>query len=143
MGEVKGIHHYLIDYKHFTVERMEAFILWLQEDRNYSASSRNRRQAAISAFFKYASRREMAALSAFNRITAVPSKKSPSVIFPYFTVEEIGIFLKTPDMSMRLGRRDQALLSLLYDSAARAQELCDVTVADVRFGLPHQNKTIW
>ena len=38
------------------------------------------------------------------------------------------------DTSSRLGKRDQTLLCLLYDSSARAQELCDVTVVDVRFG---------
>jgi len=140
MDEIKGIRHYLIDYKHFTVELMEEFVLWLEEERNYSASSRNQRHAAISAYFKYASRREMAALSALNRISAVPSKKTPSVAFPYFTVEEIGILLKMPDTSNRLGRRDQSLLCLLYDSAARAQELCDVIVGDVRFGRPTRIK---
>ncbi|MBZ9685336.1 site-specific integrase [Clostridium estertheticum] len=140
MDEIKGIRHYLIDYKHFTVELMEEFILWLEEERNYSASSRNQRHASISAYFKYASRREMDALSAFNRISAVPSKKTPSVAFPYFTVKEIGILLKVPDVSNRLGRRDQALLCLLYDSASRAQELCGVTVVDVRFGRPTRIK---
>lgn len=82
----------------------------------------------------------MAALSALNRISSVPAKKAPSVAFPYFTVEEIGILLKVPDTSNRLGRRDQCLLCLLYDSAARAQELCDVTVGDIRFGRPTRIK---
>lgn len=140
MDEIKGIHHYLIDYKHFTIELMEEFVIWLEEERNYSASSRNQRHATISAFFKYASRREMAALSAFNRISAVPSKKTPSVAFPYFTVDEIGILLNIPNISNRLGRRDQSLLCLLYDSAARAQEICDVIVGDVRFGRPTRIK---
>jgi site-specific recombinase XerD len=140
MDEIKGIRHYLIDYKHFTVELMEGFILWLEKERNYSASSRNQRQSSVSAFFKYASRREMAALSAFNRISAVPPKKTPSVAFPYFTVQEIAILFKVPNTSNRLGRRDQTLLCLLYDSAARSQELCDVTVGDIKFGHPTRIK---
>ena len=36
----------------------------------------------------------------------------------------------------RLERRDIVLLSLLYDTAARAQEICDITVRSVRFGNP-------
>lgn len=48
--------------------------------------------------------------------------------------------LATPDISTRKGRRDQALLSLLYDSGARVQELADLTVGDIRFDTPAQVK---
>ena len=136
MEKEKGVRHYLIDYKHFTLELMEEYLLWLETKRNYNASSRNQRQAALSSFFKYASRRDLGALAAFNRISVVPAKKTTTEAFPYFTVEEIGILLKTPNPANRLGKRDQALLCLLYDSAARAQELCDMSVGDVRFGHP-------
>lgn len=61
----------------------------------------------------------MVALSAF---TAVSGAEKPRVVkspFPYFKLEEM---------------RDLVLLSLLYDSAARAQELCDLKVGSIKFG---------
>jgi integrase/recombinase XerD len=140
MEKEKGIHHYLIDYKHFTLEFMEEFVLWLEKERNYNASSRNQRQAALSSFFKYASRRDLGALAAFNRISTVPSKRTFNEAFPYFTVEELGILLRIPNTASRLGKRDQTLLCLLYDSAARAQELCDISIGDIRFGHPARVK---
>ena len=44
--------------------------------------------------------------------------------------------MEQPDISKPKGRRDLAMLLLLYDSAARVQELCDLKVCDVRLDTP-------
>jgi site-specific recombinase XerD len=44
--------------------------------------------------------------------------------------------LARPDQSTRNGRRDAALLCLLYDTGARVQELIDLAVADIRLQHP-------
>ena len=41
-----------------------------------------------------------------------------------------------PDTTTKNGRRDAMILSLLYDTGARVQELVDVVVGDVRFAAP-------
>ncbi len=46
--------------------------------------------------------------------------------------------MSQPDRHTRSGRRDLALLSLLYDSGARVQELADLTVASIRLEAPAQ-----
>ena len=43
----------------------------------------------------------------------------------YLNEEETKTLLALPDTSTRKGRRDQMLLTLLYDSGARVQELAD------------------
>jgi len=60
----------------------------------------------------------------------------PRSRFPYFTVEETKILLGIPNPKERLGTRDMMVLSLLYESGARAQELCDIKVFDIRFSSP-------
>jgi integrase len=44
--------------------------------------------------------------------------------------------LAAPDRSTRAGRRDATLLATLYDTAARVQELADLTVRDIRVDDP-------
>ena len=82
----------------------------------------------------------MSALSAYSSIsnTEIPSVERTE--FPYFTVEETSIILKLPDPKKYLGDRDLVILSFLYETAARAQELCDVKVQDVRFGRTNKVK---
>jgi len=57
-------------------------------------------------------------------------------IMSYFSPEGLHLLLKQPDTSTRQGRRDHALLVLLYDSAARVQELADLCVRNIRLENP-------
>lgn len=58
--EIKGIPHYRIDYSDITTKTMDEYLLWLQNEKNYSAASQKQRISALSSFLKYASGREMA-----------------------------------------------------------------------------------
>ena len=132
--------HYLVTYKHFTVTMFDEFILWMKNERRYSASSTRQRISAIVSFLKYASRREMSALNAYSAAKGTDVPKLIPTEFPYFTKEEMTILMSLPNPQKYLGDRDLVLLSFLYDTAARANELCKVCVGDVRFGTPTKVK---
>jgi len=65
-------------------------------------------------------------------ILAIPSSKHDQPAIAHLTVEQTRLLLALPDRSTRQGRRDATLLATLYDTAARVQELADLTVRDVR-----------
>lgn len=133
MLEKHGVKPYLLDYKHFTEARILDFLEWLETERNCCASTCNQRLSALSAFLKYASMRSTPALQACITVANIPQKKVSRKPFSYFSVEELGLLFQMPDLRKDLGRRDLVLLCVLYDSGARAQELCDLTVKDVHF----------
>ncbi len=54
----------------------------------------------------------------------------------YLTGDETQILLAQPDSSSYEGYRDMVLLSVLYDTGARVQELVDIKVKDVRLTTP-------
>jgi len=54
----------------------------------------------------------------------------------YLTGDEVKALLAEPDPTTRRGQRDTVLLSTLYDTAARVQEICDLNTADVRAARP-------
>ena len=120
-----------IDYADITTKSIDEYVLWMQNRKKYNATSQKQRISSLSSFMKYASRREMGALSAYNVIAQTQTPKIPRADFPYFTLEEIKILLRMPQCTGKSGRRDVTLLSLLYDSGARAQELCDILIGDI------------
>jgi site-specific recombinase XerD len=132
--------HHLATYKHFTAATFDELLLWLKNERGYGVSSIRQRMSAITSFLKYASRREMSALNAYSAAKGTEMPKKSRTEFPYFTKEEMTILLSLPDTKKYLGDRDLVLLSFLYDTAARASELCNVCVGDVRFGSPTKVK---
>jgi len=54
----------------------------------------------------------------------------------YLTTDAIAAILKAPDVLTARGRRDLTLLTILYDSGARVQEIIDLSVRDVRTSKP-------
>jgi site-specific recombinase XerD len=135
-----GVPHYKIHYKDFTPGLLEEFMLWLTRERRYGAASVKARLSALNSFMKYASRREMSALPAFTVVAGTEKPKAVRSPFPHFTMEEMRFLLRLPDPCRKTGKRDLVLLSLFYESGARAQELCNLTVGDVKFGTPTKVK---
>lgn len=66
-----------LEYKEFNAERIESFLVYLEEVRKVSISTRNQRLAAIHAFFRYLQYRDPAGFEQCARILAVPFKKAP------------------------------------------------------------------
>ena len=111
---------------------IEEFLDYLENDQGCCISTRNQRLAAIKSFFKYVQVEEPQQLYTCQNILGIICKKKDKPIITYLTAEEVQALLKCPDTTTRKGRRDLALLSLLYDTGARVQEMCDTKSGDIR-----------
>lgn len=117
----------LLDYDCIT-----GFLDWLETDRKCSPSTKNQRLSALMSFSAYAQNRDFEAAFLFrSSLLRIPVKRCSKKIRAVFTVPEIKVLLQIPDECARTGRRDKVLLSLMYASGARAQEICDLTVKDI------------
>ena len=140
--ETKGLQHTGVTYKKLTITLFDEFILWMMNNRKYSETSVSQRMSAMVSFLKYASRRNMTALNAYTSATTAERPTAPQTGFPYFTLEETKAILSSPDPEKYLGDRNLVLLSLLYETGSRAQEICDLTVGSIQFGNPTKVKII-
>lgn len=127
MHEVKKIHINKLSFKHITKDVVVDFLNWLQSNRGCCDATRNQRLAAISSFIKYAEYMDPAGLYESHRILSIPVKKAERKTICYLTVEGVKLLLQQPDISKGKGLRDLTLLSLMYESAARVQEIIDLT----------------
>jgi integrase/recombinase XerD len=124
-----------------TLDRIDAaaitgFLNWLEASRRNSVSTRNQRLAAISSFCTWMQTEDPARMACYQNILAIPAKKQDRPTVNHLTVEQTRRLLAQPDRSTRRGRRDATLLATLYDTAARVQELADLTVRDIRLDAP-------
>jgi site-specific recombinase XerD len=107
------------------------FLEWLETDRKCSIATRNQRLAAIHSFFRYIQAEEPAGIFQFQKIATIPIKKARKTLVEHLSPDAIKILLTQPDKLTPKGRRDLTLISVLYDSGARVQELIDIKVCDV------------
>ncbi len=110
----------------------EAFVLeylnWIESERKCSVSTRNQRLAAVHSFIKFADHECPDNLFEFVKILEIPYKKIAEHPVQYLSLDDMALILNQPDISTAKGRQHRAILSLLYDSAGRAQEIADLKV---------------
>lgn len=131
-----GIAPEKISFSVFTRENIENFLFSLENEQKCSISTRNQRLAAIKSFCRYVQIECPDLLMQCQLIMSLKNKKQPKPVISYLTINEVELLFSQPDTTTRKGRRDLALLSLMYDSAARVQEICDLKVSDVRLKSP-------
>ena len=115
---------------------ISSFLEWLENKRNCCISSRNQRLAAVHSFFRYVQSEEPSGIFHFQKIIAIPIKKAKKTVVEHLAPEAIKLLLEQPDKHTPKGRRDLTLMSILYDTAARVQELIDIRVRDVVLNNP-------
>ena len=135
-GDVKKIQPGMLCFKQLDDHLVVCFLEWLENERGCSIATINQRLAAIHAFFRYVQAKESAPLHMYQQILQIPRKKHNKRIIRYLTPEQTKDLLAAPDASRKSGRRDITLLSVLYDTGALVQELCNLRVCDIRLDNP-------
>lgn len=134
--DVCGVPPEKMSFSILTRESMENFLAYLENEQKCSISTRNQRLAAMKSFCRFLQVERPDLLIQFQGILSIQNKKHTKPVISYLTASETRLLLKQPDTTTQKGRRDLALLSLMYDSAARVQEICDLKVSDVRLKAP-------
>ena len=112
------------------------FLTWLEQDRKNSITTRNQRLACIHGFFRYTQTEDPSGILSYQKVLSIPMKKAAASAVNYLTPDALKLILAQPDLSKASGRRNLIMLSVLYDTGARVQELADLKVRDVRLDPP-------
>ncbi|RXT05310.1 tyrosine-type recombinase/integrase [Ammoniphilus sp. CFH 90114] len=136
MQEEQRIRPEKITFTSVTTRSIKDFLQWLETSKNVSTSTRNQRLAAIHSFFRYAQTENPEILFESQKILGIPFKKKQQQTIPHLSMDQLAYLFEQPDTSTKRGRRDLALMVVLYDAGARVQELIDLKVCDVRLAQP-------
>lgn len=120
-----------------TAETVRQFLTYLERDRHNTMRTRNVRLAAIHSFFRYLASLDPRWFAYGQAVLEVPFKRCVHPVQNYLEREEVVSILRQIDFQKPHGLRDGALLRLLYNTGARAQELVDLDVHHVRFSRPY------
>lgn len=94
-----------------------------------SAATVNRKLASVRAFFNYLL---VEKIIDENPTQGIKSPKIERKEIEFLTIEEIDKLLDGPDDS-RKGRRDKAILEVLYATGIKVSELIDANIEDINF----------
>lgn len=121
-----------IGFQCITQKNVEDFLEWLEDERKYSIPSRNQRLSGLRSFYKYAASKDRTLMVHYQEILNIPKKKQiKGHEIEFFSESALESILEEPDTKKKNGYRDLIFLLLLYDTAARVQELLDVCLQDI------------
>ena len=102
------------------------------KEKGNTIRTRNQRLAAIKSFYQYCLYYETNNIHNINQILTIKFKKYTKKVMDYLTEEELQTIFNSIDSSTKKGLRNLTLLVLLYDTGARASEIINLKVEDIR-----------
>ena len=130
LGEEKGISPDSFYIKDFKRELVIEFLEWYRR-KGAGISAANQRLAAIKAFASYAQFESLESIAPLQEVSGIKAKKASPREISFLTVEQMSALINRPDINTHTGFRHRVVLTLLYDSGCRVQELCDITIGDI------------
>lgn len=128
--DIKQFLHYLrgqnIDLKKVTVRELRNYLAYLKEMN--SRSSIARKISSLRSFFKFLVKKHN---FPSNPAVIIFSPKLDKKLPVFLDKDEIVELIETPDVNTPLGKRDRAILEILYATGMRVSEIVSLNIWDI------------
>lgn len=114
-----------------SAERVRYFLLYVEETRRCSVTTRNQRLAAIHALARFIGLHSPEHIEWCGQVRAIAFKKTTKPLVTYLEKGEMDALLTGPDRRTPQGQRDYSLLLFLYNTGARADEAAQLRISDL------------
>ncbi len=122
-----------LEFEQLDAPLIMEFLEHLETQRGNTASTRNTRLAAIKSFMRFCEHREPSILEQSRRVLAIPFKRTDVPLVDHLSITEMQAILNAPDLQMRGGLRDRAMLHLCFSAGLRVSELVNLPLAALDF----------
>ena len=136
MDEAQHIVADKLSLNHLSKKVVLGFLDWLQSNRQCGNATRNQRLAALHSFFKYMQYEDARRIGQWQDILSIKVKRQERRSVNYLTIDGIKFLLEQISTNSRTGRRNLALIALMYDSGARVQEIIDLSPSSLHLDKP-------
>lgn len=129
--EYSGVTPSTFERKHFEREYIEKWIQWLINERNCCPDTCNVRLGALRVFLQYVGSRDVSLLYLYQDAKQIKRQKCAKKKVNGLSRDAVTAIFNEINLSTKTGRRDLALLSLLYGTAARIDEVLSLKIKNV------------
>jgi len=126
----------------FCVLYIEQWLVWLMEQRSCSPETCNNRLASLRVFLKYLGGRHISFLHISQAASQIERRKQTGKKVTGMSKKAIDTLLSAPDLSTKTGRRDLALMVVMYSAAARIDEILSMKIEHLHLDALKPNITI-
>jgi site-specific recombinase XerD len=117
-----------ISFSDFNRERIKEYMDWMLNERLLAPKTCNLRLTAIHSLLEYASNEYAELMPSYLSVCSVKNIKTSSKPIEFFEPSQTKALLSAPNTTKKTERRNQMMLILLYDTAARVSELLSMKI---------------
>lgn len=139
--EQKGVPLSKLTFEDINRDTVSNFLLYLENDRQCSISTRNHRLHCIRAFYRYAAQEDITVVKHLTEVEKVKKARQSKPLVEHMNETAIQTILQQPDTATLIGKRDAFLMLFLYRTGIRVQELVDIRLCDITIGV-HSSLTV-
>lgn len=126
--DLKAFSHFIKkEEKDLTKEDILSYLRALQK-KGISQRSSSRALSAFKTFFKYL---VLEGIIKFNPLSGIKGMRQTKSLPTFLTMEEVEELLSLPEISNPIGKRDKAILELMYATGLRASEIVELRIEDL------------
>ena len=131
LRETRGLDLTSVSFEAIDHATIRGFTKWLMDSRHVSPASANQRLAAIKSFLAFCAAEDPALVAVWLDIKQVRPARVPAHAPDALSMPAVEALISAPGQHTRQGLRDTTIILLLFDAAARVQEVLDLTLADL------------
>ena len=107
------------DFNDTTIELVESFLEYGENEYHWSAQTRNLKLAAIRSFYKYSANHDITLIDIYLKLMTIPIKSvTKGTVIDFFSEKELELLLNQPNQSNIKDRRNLAMMITLYDTVS-------------------------
>ncbi len=125
---VEKVQRKKISFTNFDRMTLKCYQEWMLKERKLSERTSNLRLTAIRSLLEFASGEYPELMSIYLGSCSVRGTKAKAVPIEFFENKQMKALLLAPDIKTKIGRRNQMIMVLMYDTAARVNEILSLTV---------------
>lgn len=123
-----------LNFENFSLSNVDLFINWLKINRNSSLTTCNQRLACLKSFSKYLIYELPEMLPELQKIILKQQAKVVKEEIRFLSIEEVKSILNKSNQNTKKGLKELVILSILYDTGVRVNELINLSLNDIRLG---------
>ena len=127
LEQQKNLNRKTISFSDCNRKSMNDYLDWMLNVRRLAEKTCNLRLTAIHSMLEYASSEHTELMALYLNACSVKGVKVSSRPIEFFEQKQMQALLSAPDTAKKTERRNQMMLILMYDTAARVTELLELT----------------
>ena len=135
LRKVKGYPVSKIQFSLLDRDTILGFLDWIESERKCGATTRNHRLMVLRSFFDFAGKSDCTQMALYLDALDIPVKKTQSHVVDFLSEPALAALLQQPNSSTKKGLRDMTFMVLMYDTAARCDELLNMKLDALRLDI--------